>query len=118
MSFNAVESADWSDDETVPAETSDCNSCCKRCRGDWVLPAEAAEIEVMMAPWFLRGFAGILARRSHGLVYGLNDFLPPPGRSFSGYCEWTSCNISKHKSSPFGPILCLSKRIAIPNPNI
>ncbi len=38
------------------AETSDCNSCCSRCSGDWWLPAEAAEIEVMMAPWILRGF--------------------------------------------------------------
>jgi hypothetical protein len=34
LSLSAVDSADSSDDETVPAETSDCNSCCRRCSGD------------------------------------------------------------------------------------
>ena len=35
MSVSADDSASWSDELIAPEFTSDCNSCCNFCRGDW-----------------------------------------------------------------------------------
>jgi hypothetical protein len=50
MSVSAEDSAFWSDELTAPELTSDCNSACNNCRGDWQPLLKAAEIEVMKAP--------------------------------------------------------------------
>src|SRR6478609_9556561 len=69
----------------------------------------------MMSPW---RFAGFLARPRHGMVYGLNETLPLFSLAVAGRCDRAGGNKLKQKSSPFGPNLGQTKRMAIPNPNI
>src|SRR5262249_17409902 len=68
-------------DETVPSSISDCNSCCRRCSGDWW--EEDAEIEVMIAPGFLR----YLACPREGMVNAVNETLPPSFPGIARYCD-------------------------------
>ena len=50
ISVSAADSASWSDELIAPLFTSDCNSSCNFCKGDWYVLIDAAKIEVMIAP--------------------------------------------------------------------
>jgi two-component system OmpR family response regulator len=52
------------------------------------------------------------------MVNGLNETLPLPCPVVSWCCDTDSRNNLKQKSSPFGPNLGQTKRMAIPSPNI
>ncbi len=69
-------------------------------------------VEVMMAPWVLRGSL------TDRVTVWLNETLPPPFRDVAGRCENANRNIQKQKSSPLQPNLRQTEHMAIPSPNI